>query len=336
MRKLSVFVLGALTAVSIPLCGFGKTVSASAQETVVYVGGMSAGFNLKAGGAQIIGMCEVMTENGVVSPALQAGLRVGDRIEKVGGIRVETIAELNELVDKSRGKCLDIEVNRHNETLSVEIRPVKDKVTQRYKIGVLARDSVSGIGTVTYIDELSGRFGSLGHSVVGENKRELQISDGVVYECSIVGVSKGVRGKAGELRGMFLSNKTLGNAEKLCDCGIFGQISETFETDDLMRVVASSQDVTPGNAYIYSTVNGIEPQRYEIEIVKVDKGNREHKNYVIKITDEALIEETGGIVQGMSGSPILQNGKLIGAITHVFLNDPTRGYGIDIQTMLRE
>ena len=103
-----------------------------------------------------------------------------------------------------------------------------------------------------------------------------------------------------------------------------------------MRAVASSQDVIPGNAYIYSTINGVEPKRYEIEIVKVDKGNREHKNYVIKITDEALIEETGGIVQGMSGSPILQNGKLIGAITHVFLNDPTRGYGIDIQTMLRE
>ena len=334
MRKLSVFVLGALTAVS--LCGYGKAVTASAEEAVVYVGGMSAGFTLKAGGAQIIGMCEVMTENGVVSPALQAGLRAGDRIEKVGGIRVETIAQLNELVDKSRGKCLNLEINRRNETLNVEIRPVKDKATQRYKIGVLARDSVTGIGTVTYIDQLSGRFGSLGHSVVGEDKSELKIFDGVVYECSIVGISKGVRGKAGELRGMFLSNKTLGNAEKVCDCGIFGQISETFETNDLMRAVASSQDVTLGNAYIYSTVNGVEPKRYEIEIVKVDKSNREHKNYVIKITDEALIEETGGIVQGMSGSPILQNGKLIGAITHVFLNDPTRGYGIDIQTMLRE
>ena len=334
MRKLSVFVLGALTAVS--LCGYGDTATASAEETVVYVGGMSAGFTLKAGGAQIIGMCEVMTENGVASPALQAGLRAGDRIEKVGGIRVETIAQLNELVDKSRGKCLNLEINRRNETLNVEIRPVKDKATQRYKIGVLARDSVTGIGTVTYIDQLSGRFGSLGHSVVGEDKRELKISDGVVYECSIVGISKGVRGKAGELRGMFLSNKMLGNAEKLCDCGIFGQVSETFETNDLMRAVASSQDVTLGNAYIYSTINGVEPKRYEIEIVKVDKSNREHKNYVIKITDEALIEETGGIVQGMSGSPILQNGKLIGAITHVFLNDPTRGYGIDIQTMLRE
>ena len=307
MRKLSFFVLGALSAVSVCFCGFGKTVTANAQETVVCVGGMSAGFTLKAGGAQIIGVCEVVTENGVVSPALQAGLRSGDRIEKVGGIRVETIAELNELVDKSRGKCLNLEVNRHNETLNVEIRPVKDKATQRYKIGVLARDSVSGIGTVTYSDELSGRFGSLGHSVVGENKRELQISNGVVYECSIVGISKGVRGKAGELRGMFLSNKTLGNAEKLCDCGIFGQISEAFETSDLMRAVASSQDVVPGKAYIYSTVDGIEPQRYEIEIVKVDKANREHKNYVVKITDETLIQETGGIVQGMSGSPILQN-----------------------------
>lgn len=334
MRKLSIFLLGGLIAVS--ACGLGETVTAKAEERIVYVGGMSAGFTLKAGGAQIIGMCEVMTENGVVSPAVKAGLRAGDRIIKINGIRVESIAELNELVDKSRGKNLEIEINRRNEQMLIEVQPVKDKVTQRYKIGVLARDSVSGIGTVTYIDKSSGRFGSLGHSVVGEDKRELQISDGVVYECSIVGISKGVRGRAGELRGMFLGNKTLGNAEKLCDCGIFGQISETFKTNDLMRAVASSQDVSPGNAYIYSTINGVEPQRYEIEIVKVDKGNRDHKNYVIKITDEKLIEETGGIVQGMSGSPIMQDGKLIGAITHVFLNDPTRGYGIDIQTMLRE
>ncbi len=336
MRKLSVFVMGAFTAFSVSLSTFGSVITAKAEESVVYVGGMSAGFTLKTGGAQIIGLCEVMTEYGVVSPAYKAGLRSGDKIVKVCGIPVETIAHLNELVDKSRGKCLELEINRQNEKMIISIQPVKDKATQRYKIGVLARDSVSGIGTVTYIDQISGRFGSLGHSVVGEDKKELQMFDGVVYECSIVGISKGVRGKAGELRGMFLKNKTLGNAEKLCDCGIFGQISETFETSDLMRAVATSKDVSPGNAYIYSTVNGVEPQKYEIEIVKVDKGNREHKNYVIKITDEKLIEETGGIVQGMSGSPILQNGKLIGAVTHVFLNDPLRGYGIDIQTMLRE
>lgn len=338
MRKLSFFVLGALSSFALTFGCFGEIVSAAADTNapVVYVGGMSAGFTLKSGNAQIIGMCEVLTENGVVSPALKAGLRTGDKIVKVSGIRVQTIAQLNEIVDKSHGKAIELEIKRQKEVLTVSVSPVKDKVTERYKIGVLARDSVSGIGTVTYIDTNNGRFGSLGHSVVGEDKEELQISDGVVYGCSIIGVSKGVRGRAGELRGMFISNKTLGNAEKLCDCGIFGQVSEEFQPNDLMRAVADSQEASLGNAYIYSTINGVTPQKYEIEIVKVDKGNKENKNYVIKITDDELIAETGGIVQGMSGSPIMQNGKLIGAVTHVFLNDPTRGYGIDIQTMLRE
>ena len=223
MRKLSFFVLGALSSFALTFGCFGEIVSAAADTNapVVYVGGMSAGFTLKSGHAQIIGMCEVLTENGVVSPALKAGLRTGDKIVKVSGIRVQTIAQLNEIVDKSHGKAIELEIKRQKEVLTVSVSPVKDKVTERYKIGVLARDSVSGIGTVTYIDTNNGRFGSLGHSVVGEDKEELQISDGVVYGCSIIGVSKGVRGRAGELRGMFISNKTLGNAEKLCDCCIF-------------------------------------------------------------------------------------------------------------------
>lgn len=335
MRKLSFFILGALLTFTFVFCGFGiSAVPVFAMEKLVYVGGMSAGFTLKSGGIQIVGTCEIMTENGVCSPALDAGLHTGDRIVKINGIRVETIAELNEIVDKSQGKTVPLEVERGTETLTVQIKTVKDKIAGRYKIGILARDSVSGIGTVTYIDETNGKFGALGHSVVGENKRELKISDGVVYECSIVGVSKGVRGKAGELRGMFLSDKPFGTAEKLCDCGIFGQVSDDFKTEGLNRVIASSDGAMPGTAYIYSTINGAQIKRYDIEIVKVDRYNKENKNYVIKITDEDLISETGGIVQGMSGSPILQNGKLIGAVTHVFLNDPTRGYGIDIQTML--
>ncbi len=334
MRRLSIFVLGAL--LSFTFIGSGSSVKASAQESIVYVGGMSAGFSLKSGSVQVVGLCEVMSESGVSSPALQVGLRAGDRIVKVGGIRVETIAELNEVVDKSKGKELSLEFERADETLTVAITAVKDKVTNRYKIGILARDSVSGIGTVTYIDETANRFGALGHAVVSENKRELQISDGIVYECSIVSVCKGVRGRAGELRGMFLSDKTFGNAEKLCECGIFGRLSEDYPTQNLTRVVASSQSVCPGKAYIYSTVNGVTPEKFEIEIVKVDRYNKENKNYVIKITDNDLITQTGGIVQGMSGSPIVQNEKLVGAVTHVFLNDPTRGYGIDIQTMIKE
>lgn len=338
MRKLSILFLGAISsfafsasALSIQTYG----VTPSAMEQTVYVGGMPAGFTLKSGGVQVMGLCEVMSELGVRSPALLAGIRAGDRIEKVGNASVESIEQLNTLVDKSKGKSLQIELLRGNERLNIDVQPLKDSVTGRYKIGILARDSVSGIGTVTYID-MSGKFGALGHSVVGANKQQLKISDGVVFGCNIVSVNKGVRGKAGELRGMFISDYKIGNAEKLCDCGIFGSVSTTFQTNDLMRAVASSADVAPGKAYIYCTVNGECPQKYDIEIVKVDKHGWENKHYVIKIVDEALIEQTGGIVQGMSGSPIVQDGKLVGAVTHVFLNDPTRGYGIDIQTMLRQ
>ncbi len=335
MRKLGIFIVGA--AMSLTL-SFGGTIGAKAaeEEKIVYVGGMSAGFTLKTGGAQIIGISEVFTEDGSQAPAQKAGLRAGDTIYKAGGIEVQSIGDLNEIVGKSKGKSLKIEYGRSGERFETEITPVREKLSGKYKVGVLIRDSVSGIGTVTYVDKESGRFGSLGHAVAGECQSEMQIFDGVVYACSIVGVSKGVRGRAGELKGAFLSDKRLGNAEKLCDCGIFGQISEDFCVNELMSAVANSYQAKPGKAHIYSTIDGISPKKYEIEIVKVDKRNKENKNYVIKVTDEALIEETGGIVQGMSGSPILQNDRLIGAVTHVFLNDPTRGYGIDIQRMLNE
>ncbi len=335
MRKLSVLILGASLSFACVFGGVGK-ITADAAEKKVYVGGMTAGFTLKTGGAQIIGMSEVLTEEGISSPALQAGLKAGDIIYKAGGIRVESITDLNEIVNKSKGKRLIFEIGRGEERFSVEIAPEKERGTDKYKIGVLIRDSVSGIGTVTYIDKENGRFGSLGHTVTGENRRELQIVNGAVYECNVVGVHKGIRGKAGELRGIFLNDKPLGNADKLCDCGIFGQISEEFVMDELFCAVASSDEAKPGKAYIYSTVEGVSPQKYEIEIVKVDKRNKENKHFVIKVTDEKLIEETGGIVQGMSGSPIIQKNKLIGAVTHVFLNDPTRGYGIDVEKMLCE
>lgn len=337
MRKLGVFILGATLACGVAFY-HSDTVSAEAAtpEKIVYVGGMSAGFTLQTGGVQIVGTCEIVTEKGSSSPAGKSGLRAGDTIVKAGGIRVESVADLNEIVNKSGDKTLEMEVERGGETMKIKITPLKDKTTGRYRIGVLVRDCVSGIGTVTYIEKESGRFGSLGHAVEGENKREMKVSNGLVYECDIVGVNKGVRGKAGELRGMFLSDKQFGTAEKLCNCGIFGKVSESFETKNLQCTIANSENVKPGEAYIYSTVEGNCPKKYEIEIVKVDKRNKENKNYVIKITDEHLIEETGGIVQGMSGSPIIQEGKLVGAVTHVFLNDPTRGYGIDIATMLCE
>ena len=339
MRKLGIFIF-TLSTLFVGMASRQPITLASAdstkQEKVVYVGGMSAGFTLKTEGAQVIGTCEVATNDGVCRPARDAGVRANDTIMKVNGIKIESITQLNEIINKSKGNSMNFEILRRNNLINLEITPQKDAQTNRYKIGVLIRDFVSGIGTVTYIDRENGRFGALGHAVMGENRKEMQILDGNVYVCSIIGVNKGIRGRAGELRGAFLNDKPLGKAEKLCDCGIFGEISVDFKTDELMSVVASSNSAIPGNACIYTTIDGVSPKKYDIEIVKVDKSNKENKNYVIKIKDEALIEETGGIVQGMSGSPILQNGKMIGAVTHVFLNDPTRGYGIDVETMLRE
>jgi stage IV sporulation protein B len=338
MRRSSVFLIGAVFSSVTLLCGKVRVdVCASAEtEQLVYVGGVAAGFTLKSRGAQVVGFCEVITEQGVMSPALRSGMRTGDKITQINGVPIEEISHLNEMVEKSKGNMLIFTIERGQEEIAVKIQPVKDKSTNRYKIGILAKDSVSGIGTVTYIDKEAGRFAALGHTVVGDNKKPLQISNGEVYGCSIIGVQKGVRGKAGELRGLFLMDKSLGIADKLCNCGIFGQLSPDFSCDEMIKMVASSSTVLPGEAYIYSTVDGITPQRYEVEIVKVDKNNKENKNYVIRVTDEDLLSETGGIVQGMRGSPIVQDGKLVGAITHVFINDPTRGYGIDIGTMLQE
>lgn len=335
MRKLGIFLIGALLSFAFLFGGYNG-ITAAAESQTVYVGGMSAGFTLKTGSVQVIGMCEVISENGVYSPALDAGLRAGDIISKVGEISVETVGELNEIVNNSKGKSLKITAERGEERLNFSVQPTQDKLAGRYRIGVLVRDNVSGIGTVTFINKNSGRFGALGHTVTGEKNKTMRISDGSVYECNIIGVAKGVRGRAGELKGMFLNDKAFGKAEKLCNCGIFGQISEEFDTKYLHLVEATSIDAKPGKAYIYSTIDGICPKKYEIEIIKVDKNNKENKNYVIHVLDDALIEETGGIVQGMSGSPILQENKLIGAVTHVFLNDPTRGYGIDIETMLEQ
>ncbi len=334
MRKSSFFAIISLS-FAFALCG-NTSISASADEPTIYIGGMAAGFTLKSGGVQVVGLCEVMTEEGIRAPASNAGLQSGDKIIKMDGVLIDSIEKLNEIVDKSKGKGVKIEIKRGEDTLAFLITPAKDKTNNRYKIGILARDSVSGIGTVTYIDQTNKRFGALGHAVTGENRQEMTVSNGFIYSCSIVGVSKGVRGKAGELRGMFLNDKTFGNAEKTSNCGIFGTISSDFNTDGLIKTTVDSQSVAPGKAFIYSTVNGVKPQKYSIEIVKVDKNNKENKNYVIKVTDNDLIEQTGGIVQGMSGSPIIQNNKLVGAVTHVFVNDPTRGYGIDIQTMMKE
>lgn len=334
-------IIAACLAVSIPFfvggtpgIGSAKAENGDYTHKEVYIGGMPAGFTLGIGGAQVIGLSQVMGEGGCFSPAAKAGLKTGDIIEKAAGIRVRNTAQLNEVIWRSGGKQTLLEVRRNGETAEVSVVPVKDAITGKYKIGILARDSVSGIGTVTYIEKESGRFGSLGHPVAAEGGT--QFTGGEICSCCIVGVKKGIRGNAGELRGTFLSSERFGCGDKVTDCGIFGTVDETYSLKgNLAAYTATADEVTIGDACIYSTIDGETPKKYAIDVVKVDKNNRGNKNFVIKITDPELLEKTGGIVQGMSGSPIMQNGKLIGAVTHVFLNDPARGYGVAIETMMK-
>lgn len=333
MRKRKFFLAALLFAACFLFCGTTTKVEAAGCE--YYLGGMPAGFTLSAGGAEVIGLSDVAAENGIYRPAEKAGIKAGDCIVAVDGIAVKSISDLNSALERSHGNPVKITVKRSGETAEVEITPVKDAKTGKFKIGVLIRDMLTGIGTVTYINKETLRFGSLGHAVSTDNFSDLGIADSKVYSCSIVGVNKGARGRAGELRGLFMNDKPIAVADNVCETGLYGTFEKSYDFSQLRTIESAPvSEAKIGKACIYSTVDGICPQEYQISIVKVDANKKDNKNFVIKITDDRLIEETGGIVQGMSGSPIVQNGKLIGAVTHVFLNDPTRGYGIAIENML--
>lgn len=336
MRKLNFFLAGALLAVCVTVGGLGgRNTRAQAAGTQYYLGGMTAGFSLSANGVEIIAFKEVASDAGTSCPAAQAGMKAGDLIVAVDGIHTRTIGELGDALDRSGGQETNFLIKRGGESIEMSILPAKDKKDGKYKIGILIRDTLSGIGTVTYIEKESGRFGALGHAVCDESRVSFALADATVYRCSIVGINRGERGRAGELRGIVLSDDPIASADKVCETGLYGTFADKYDYSALQTVeIAPLSQATIGKAVIYSTVDGVEPRAYEVAIAKVDAGNRSNKNFVIKVTDEDLLRESGGIVQGMSGSPIVQNGKLIGAVTHVFLNDPTRGYGIGIEKML--
>ena len=318
------------------LCFFcTATGAAQAQTAQLYLGGFPAGFVLNTTTVEVVGMCDVMTESGLQSPARDGGLKTGDVIKSINGEEVTSAEEVTELLSKDIRRA-EIKVLRDGEEVSLTVIPVKDVTTGKPRVGVLVRDSLSGVGTVTYINGTDGTFASLGHPVTDTAGNTTKINGGTLYGCIIYDVKRGVRGNPGELKGAFQNSKSIGVAALNCDCGVFDNLEKNYDYSSLTPVQAGKiEDVTPGKAVIYSTVSSNKTECYEISIVKVDKTAKDNRNFVIKIEDEGLIEKTGGIVQGMSGSPIVQNGKLVGAVTHVFINDPTRGFGISIENMLK-
>lgn len=314
------------------VCGW-LTGAAPSEGEELYLGGFPAGFVLDTTTVEVVGMCDVMTADGLVSPARDAGIKTGDIIKSINGRKVCSSEDVTNMLEAV--KRADMVVERDGERMSFSVSPVKDMASGKLRVGVLVRDSLSGVGTVTYINGADNTFASLGHPVTDTTGNITQINGGELYDCVIYDVKQGVRGTPGELKGAFRNGKTIGAAELNCECGVYGKLSEGYNYGTMTRIEAGAVDeVTPGRAVIYTTVGPDRCEQYDISIIKVDRSNKDNRNFVIKIDDRELIEKTGGIVQGMSGSPIVQNGKLIGAVTHVFVNDPTRGFGISIENML--
>ncbi|MBQ3235374.1 MAG: PDZ domain-containing protein [Clostridia bacterium] len=303
--------------------------SVSAEEKKFYLGGNVLGFTIDTQGVTVVGINEVITEGGLVSPCKKAGIIVGDVILSFNEKVINTPLDVTECLESYNGGEMVTKLLRDGEVKLVDLTPAKD-LTGEYKLGIYLQDLLNGLGTVTYYNE-DGSFASLGHPISDERGRVYDVVGGDIYTSSVIGVNKAEKGRAGELKGMFIGEKPIGIVEKNSRVGLYGKMNK-FKTDGKIEVELSKG--VPGKAQIYSTVDGLTPKFYSIEIVKADYISGSYKNFVIKITDKTLLEKTGGILQGMSGSPIVQNGKLIGAVTHVFLNDSTRGYGIAIQNMI--
>lgn len=298
----------------------------------VYIGGYPIGLKLYADGVVIVGTEAVDTENGLVNTADKAGLKLGDIIKKVNGSEVKSNSQVSSIIEKSGGQVLIFEVERNGVVFEVSFKAEFSQSEQKYKAGIWIRDSSAGIGTVTFCTD-DGGFASLGHAVCDiDTKSTIPISQGECTEAKLTGFIKGQNGSAGELCG-YLDKKRTGVILSNDDLGVYGCFDILPENRALYEV-ASASEIKIGEAEIITTIENGVSEKYSVIIEKIDEKSGENKNLVIRITDRKLIEKTGGIIQGMSGSPIIQNGKLVGAVTHVFLNDATGGFGIFAETML--
>lgn len=264
-------------------------------------------------------------------PARDAGIKPGDRIVSVNGASLSRSAELKDQVRRCCGEDLILQVLRGEKEMSFTVRPVFD--SGAWRIGIFVRDHIAGLGTVTYYDPETGRFGALGHGIAGTGT-DFGLDGGITRPAQIESVQKGSCGKPGELQGRPSRDTPIGVIEFTTEHGVFGHAEMDLEAQRIP--VADRNEISTGAAELLCNVSGTEVRRYEIEIEGISFGREAGKNLRLHITDPALLEQTGGIVQGMSGSPILQNGKLVGAVTHVLVQDPTRGYGILIENMLED
>ena len=299
----------------------------AANTRELIVAGTPFGVKFHTEGVIVVG---IPNDNG---PASASGLQRGDIITAINGEKVESAEGFSEKIRESGGNTLTLDYKSGTESKSVTVTPMTDESGQ-YKIGVWVKDSAAGIGTITFIDPETMTFAGLGHGICdGSGGEPIPFAFGSAENVTLTGIVIGKAGAPGELRGSFVGHK-MGKLLKNDMTGVYGVLVEIPEAlKEEKYPVCKSADIKEGKAYIYATVDGEGRKQYEIEIFSIDRDGQD-RNFSVRITDETLLAKTGGIVQGMSGSPIIQNGKLIGAVTHVMVNDPTTGYGIFIENML--
>lgn len=302
-----------------------------AYSDKVILGGDNIGIKINSKNVMVVGFYKV--EDTYIGE--DAGLKVGDLITKINDKDVSSIDEMISIINNDKEKeKLDITFIRNNKTLSTVLDLKKDN-NGVYKTGIYVKDQINGIGTLTYIDPNTKVFGALGHEILEKaTMQKVEIKDGTIFKSDVTGITPSTNGTPGSKEAKFYSNNIYGTIKDNHESGIFGLYSDALPNNNVIEVEEPG-NVKLGKAQIRTVISGNDIKSYDIEIINIDKSNTT-KNILFKITDDKLLEYTGGVVAGMSGSPIIQNDKIIGAVTHVVVNDPEKGYGIFITTMLEE
>lgn len=301
-----------------------------AYSDYIYRGGNTLGIEVNCDGILIVGFYQINGEYNKGNPKL----KVGDYIKKVNGVEVNTLEELSKEIEKYTNNLeVEITYSRNNKEYKTTLELIN--VDGVYKTGLYVKDSIIGIGTLTYIDPDTNIYGALGHEIVESNSKSLvEIRDGIIFKNEIVSIDKSSIGNAGSKNAKYYYNTIYGNIYKNTNHGIFGKYNAKYDNFELIKV-GNSEDIKIGKAYIYTVLDKEEIKEYEIEITNIND-NTDTKNITFTITDKELLNKTGGVVQGMSGSPIIQNNMIIGVVTHVIVDNPYSGYGLFITKMLEE
>ncbi|WP_018931655.1 SpoIVB peptidase [Gracilibacillus lacisalsi] len=306
-------------------------------------GGQSIGINLQTEGVLVVGHHLVTTDDGTSSPGEEANIQVGDSIISINDKSISNMEEVAPIVKEAgeNNKSLDVEIKRGQQTIETDLTPQYDIKEEDYRIGLYIRDSAAGIGTMTFYDPATEKYGALGHIISDmDTRKPVEINDGSIVRSEITDIKKGENGIPGEKKADFKFNDVqLGNITKNSPFGIFGTLKEPPKEGKWSKPmpIALPNEVEEGPAQILTVINGEKVEAFDVEIVNsVEQSAPATKGLILEITDQRLLDATGGIVQGMSGSPIIQNDKVVGAVTHVFVNDPTSGYGVHIEWMLNE